>query len=440
MKGHHEAGVLTSGKHFPGHGDTSKDSHKTLPTVSLSSDRLKEVEFKPYRKLINNGLTSVMVAHLNVPSISEKGLPTSLSKDVIQNILKNDLDFKGLVVTDALNMKGVSEYSKDQNIDLMAFLAGHDILIISNDIPKGISSILSAYKKGLISEERLSHSVKKVLMAKYKVGLNNYRPVIIDELIQDLNKVEDVALNYEAFGKALTLLKNENQVLPLKSNTKLGHIALGDDSSNIFEKQLKIYGKIRPIKESSITDILNTTNDLDTIIVSFHRSNSTPYKAYNFSEKEISMISKLSEKKTVILDIFVKPYALLDIDHLKDIDAILVSYQNSDLSQQLSADAIFGAQSITGNLPVYISKSYPEGSGIQLSKLNRIGYALPAHLGFDPVLKNKIRLISESAIDSMMTPGIRTLVTRKGKIILDQAIGYHTYKKSSLFLERIFMI
>ena len=190
---------------------------------------------------------------------------------------------------------------------------------------------MSAYKKGLISEERLSHSVKKVLMAKYKVGLNNYRPVKIDGLIQDLNKVEDMALNYEAFGEALTLLKNENQVLPLNSNTNLGHIALGDDSSDIFEKQLKIYGKIRPIKKSNINDILNDTNDLDTIIVSFHRSNSTPYKAYNFSEKEISMISKLSDKKTVILDIFVKPYALLDIEHLKDFDAILVSYKNSDL-------------------------------------------------------------------------------------------------------------
>ena len=436
MKGHHEAGVLTSGKHFPGHGDTSKDSHKTLPTISLSSERLKEVEFKPYRKLINNGLTSVMVAHLDVPSISEKGLPTSLSEDVIQNILKNDLNFKGLVVTDALNMKGVSEFSKVKNIDLMAFLAGHDVLVISNDIPKGISSILSAYKKGLISEERLSHSVKKVLMAKYKVGLNNYRPVKIDGLIQDLNKVEDIALNYKAYGEALTLLKNKNQVLPLNSNVNVGHIALGEDSSNIFEKQLKIYGKIKTINESNITEILSTTSDLDTIIVSFHRSNTTPYKAYKFSEKEISIISKLSEKKTLILDIFVKPYALLDIDHLKDIDAILVSYQNSDLSQQLSADAIFGAQSITGNLPVYISKSYPEGSGIQLSKLNRIGYALPEHLGFDPVLKEKIRLISESAIDSMMTPGIRTLVTRKGKIILDQAVGYHTYKKKQPVLRK----
>ena len=122
------------------------------------------------------------------------------------------------------------------------------------------------------------------------------------------------------------------------------------------------------------------------------------------------MISKLSEKKTVIFDIFVKLYALLDIDHLKDIDAILVSYQNSDLSQQLSADAIFGAQSVTKNL--FTFQTYPEGSGIELSKLNRIGYALPEHLGFDPVFK-KIQQISKSAIDSMMTPGIRTLVRER---------------------------
>ena len=134
MKGHHEAGILTSGKHFPGHGDTAKDSHKTLPTINFSSERINKVELEPYRKLIKEGLSSIMVAHLNVPSISKEGLPTSLSKDVIQDILKDELDFKGLIVTDALNMKGVSEYSRVKNIDLAAFLAGHDILIISNDI------------------------------------------------------------------------------------------------------------------------------------------------------------------------------------------------------------------------------------------------------------------------------------------------------------------
>ena len=157
-----------------------------------------------------------MVAHLNIPSISKEGLPTSLSKDIIQGILKEEIGFKGLIVTDALNMKGVSQYSKYKNIDLAAFLAGNDILIISNDIPKGIKAILRAYSRGIVSEERLSYSVKKILKAKYKAGLNKYQPIDLSKLYSDLNTIEDEVLNYEAMGKALTLLKNENNLIPLK--------------------------------------------------------------------------------------------------------------------------------------------------------------------------------------------------------------------------------
>ena len=149
MKGHHEVGILTSGKHFPGHGDTSQDSHKTLPSINFSLERIKNIELAPYRKLISEGLSSVMVAHLDVPSISRKGLPTSLSKEVIQNILKEELDFKGLIVTDAMNMKGVTEYSKAENIDLTAFLAGHDIIIISNNIPRVLRLLKTHIKKEL---------------------------------------------------------------------------------------------------------------------------------------------------------------------------------------------------------------------------------------------------------------------------------------------------
>ena len=136
MKGHHQAGILTSGKHFPGHGDTSQDSHKTLPTIGFSAQRIDSIELAPYRSLIKEGLSSVMVAHLNIPSISNEGVPSSLSKDIIQGLLKDSLNFKGLIITDALNMKGVSEYSKVENIDLTAFLAGHDLLLISNDVGK----------------------------------------------------------------------------------------------------------------------------------------------------------------------------------------------------------------------------------------------------------------------------------------------------------------
>ena len=435
MKGHHEAGILTSGKHFPGHGDTSQDSHKTLPTVNFSSERIKKIELAPFRKLISAGLSSVMVAHLDIPSISKKGLPTSLSKKVIQNILKKELDFNGLVVTDAMNMKGVTEYSKVQNIDLTAFLAGHDIIIISNNIPQGIKAIKNAYYKGIVTDKRLSYSVKKILKAKYKVGLNRYKSVSTKNLIQDLNTAEDDFLIYEATGKSLTLLKNQNGILPLKKNKTYGHIILGDDFGISFKNQISKYSSIKSVEGFSASNILNQTSSLDTIIVSFHRSNKTPWMASNFSKKEIDIISILGKHKTLILDLFVKPYALGGLEGINGIDALVVSYQNSDISQKLSADAIFGSQQFVGKLPVNVSHSFREGDGIEIKYINNLGIASPSDLGFDPKKLKKIDNLAQVAIDSMMTPGMRVLVLRKGKKVYDKNFGYHTFKKKRPVLE-----
>lgn len=429
MKGHHEVGILTSGKHFPGHGDTSKDSHKTLPAVNFSSERIKTVELAPYRKLISEGLSSVMVAHLDIPSISSKGLPTSLSKAVIQKILKKELDFNGLVVTDAMNMKGVTEYSKDQNIDLTAFLAGNDIITISNNISEGIKAIKDAYNKGTLTDARLSHSVKKILKAKYKAGLNRFSSVNTKNLIRDLNTVEDDYLIYEATGKSLTLLKNKNGLLPLKKNLNYGHLSLGDDFGNSFKNRISNYANIISIEEFNTANILNKTAKIDTIIVSFHRSNKNPWMASNFSKEEIELVSILGKHKTLILDIFVKPYALEALEDIIGIDALIVSYQNSDISQKLSADAIFGTQQLVGELPVNVSPSFREGDGIEIKYINNFGFAFPSELGFDPKKMEKIDNLSKVAIDSLMTPGIRVLVSRKGKIVYDKNFGYHTYEK-----------
>ena len=435
MRGHHQSGILTTGKHFPGHGDTEQDSHKTLPKLALSSSRIKKIELEPYRQLISNGLSSVMVAHLNVPSITEEGLPTSLSKDVIQGILKNELGFKGLVVTDALNMKGVTEYLKGQNIDLTAFLAGHDILVISNNIPNGITAIKNAYKKGIVTEKRLSYSVKKILKAKYKAGLNHYKPVNTKDLIEDLNTVEDEALNYEAMSKALTLLRNDKQLLPLKDENTIGHITLGDASAEVFKNQLKKYGKIKEIIGVTPSNVLQNTASVDTIIVSFHRSNATPWKASNFSKEQVKIISKLAKNKILILDVFVKPYALEALKHIEGINALLMSYQNSDVAQKISADALFGAQTLTGRLPVNVSNSFQEGDGINLDAIHRLGFATPSFLGFDPYKLQKVDKLAQIAIDSMMTPGMRVLLIRKGKMIYDKCFGYHTYKKERFVME-----
>ena len=429
MKGHHDAGILTSGKHFPGHGDTSQDSHKTLPSIAFSSERIKGVELAPYRELIDAGLSSVMVAHLNVPSLTQKGLPTSLSKEVIQKLLIEEMGFKGLVVTDALNMKGVSDYAAVENIDLTAFKAGHDMLLISNDIPKGIRALVQAYKDGELTENRLSHSVKKVLKAKYKVGLATYSPVKTERLFEELNTPLDTLLYTEAMGKALTLLKNENNLLPLKGTTALGHLALGDASSTAFLTQLKKYGSIASLSGVTEANAFEKTVELDTLIISFHRSNETPWKASNFNREELNIIKKLAAKKTVLLDVFVKPYALKALEQIQGIDALLLSYQNSALSQKLSAAALFGAQQLSGRLPVNVSDSLQEGAGIDLDGTFRLGVATPAEVGFDPSLLAAVDQLAIQAIDSLMTPGMRILAARKGKIFYDKNFGYHTYKK-----------
>ena len=430
MLGHHDAGVLTSGKHFPGHGDTAQDSHKTLPTVAFSAARIDSVELSPYRDLINAGLSSVMVAHLNVPSITKEGLPTSLSKDVIQKILKSELGFNGLIATDALNMKGVSEYSEVKNIDLTAFMAGNDLLLISNDIPKGIEAIVRAYKKGEITDTRIAHSVKKVLKAKYKVGLAEYSPVNTNNLIEDLNTPLDIALYSESIGKALTLLQNKNKLLPLDGTGTVGHIALGDASSTAYENQLGRYQKITKLTGLNADNALEKSKGLDTLIVSFHRSNATPWKAADFNNEELRLIRKLASSKTLILNVFVKPYALQAIEGVEGIDALLLSYQNSEIAQQLSADALYGAQSLSGRLPVNVSNSWQEGAGIDLIGNVRLGFSSPAGVGMNEEKLNLVDALAIQAIDSMMTPGMQILAARKGKIFYQKNFGFHTYKKN----------
>ncbi|HSM62733.1 MAG TPA: glycoside hydrolase family 3 protein, partial [Gillisia sp.] len=231
MKGMHSEGILSSAKHFPGHGDTQTDSHKTLPTISFSQKRIEEIELYPYRKLIEEGVSSIMIAHLNVPALEEKqNSPSSISKAIVTDLLKEKMDFKGLIFTDALNMKGASNYKNPGEIDLAAFLAGNDILLISEDIPKAKIKIIEAYQEGLISEDRLAHSVRKILFAKYKAGLNNYKPVDTINLIQDLNTIQDQVLYEDLVENSITLIKNDMGILPLRNleTLKIAYVNFGD--------------------------------------------------------------------------------------------------------------------------------------------------------------------------------------------------------------------
>jgi beta-glucosidase-like glycosyl hydrolase/CubicO group peptidase (beta-lactamase class C family) len=431
MKGMQDAGVLANAKHFPGHGDTDQDSHETLPTISFDEKRIDSIELYPYRKLIEKGLSSVMVAHLNVPSLEPKtGYPSSLSKHIVTDILKDSLGFKGLIFTDALTMKGASNFSNPGDIDLAAFKAGNDVMLMSESVPLGIEKILKAYNDKEITEARLEHSVKKILMAKYKVGLNNYKPIGTYNLVNELNRLEDDLLYEELLENAITVVKNENDNLPLRrlENKNIAYVKLGDDDGSVFYNELKKYAKVHEISADNLDQLIGKLNNYNTVIVGFHKSNANPWKSYKFKDKELVWLYEIARTNNVILNVFAKPYALIDLKTTTNFESIMVSYQNSKIAQEKAAQLIFGAIPAKGQLPVSSGEEFKVGTGIELNAISRLSYGLPERVGMNSERLAKLDSVAQYAVSEEMTPGIQLLVARKGKIVYNKNFGKHTYK------------
>ena len=434
MRGQQEMNILSSAKHFPGHGDTSTDSHKTLPFISHDKKRILKTELKPFKTLINNGLESVMIAHLEVPSLEKtKGLPSTLSYSIVTSLLKNTLGFKGLIITDALEMKGLSNFKSKGNLDMLAFKAGNDVLLMSANVSEGIKAIVDEYNLGEISEERLSYSVKKILKAKYKVGLNNFLPISKSNIYNDLNSLENKLLNEELVEKAITVVKNNVNILPIKNlKNSIGYLNFGNDNYMAFFDELTKYSKIDNLDEIDILKTESTSfieSNYKTIIIGVHANSETPWKSYNLKKEEIIFINRISKKVNVILNIFGSPYMLNRFKNIKNINGIIISYQNSKVFQKKSAQLIFGAIESTGILPVSIGKLFSTGQGLELNKINRLSYGLPESVNLSSEKLNKIDSLAQIAIDSSMTPGVQILVAKDGKVIYDKNFGYLTYKK-----------
>lgn len=432
MRGMHRENVLSSAKHFPGHGDTEKDSHKTLPTIDFSRDRIYREELFPYRELINEGLSSVMVAHLNVPSLEEReNFPSSLSHAIVTGILKEELDFYGLVITDALNMKGVADFDEPGEIDLAAFLAGNDILLYSEDVPKASERIIRAYHDGLITEERLSHSVRKILSAKYKVGLNNYQPVEPDYIIEDLNSIRNDVLAHRLYEESMTVIKNDRSTLPIRDlkTSKIAYVHFGKDSGDPFFEQLNRYTQVDSVSAENLNELLDKLESYNLVVIGYHQSNASPWSGFKLDNREQTWLYEIARKNKVILNIFTRPYALLDLRTTANFEAIQVAYQNSVLGQQKAAQVIFGALEAKGKLPVSAGEEYPVGTGYKTRNLGRLSYGLPEHVGMNSYKLRRIDELVDKAIKEKMTPGLQVLVARKGKVIYERTAGHHTYEK-----------
>ncbi|WP_396192454.1 glycoside hydrolase family 3 N-terminal domain-containing protein [Flavobacterium sp.] len=430
MTGVQNQGVFATGKHFPGHGDTATDSHYSLPLVNFSRERLENVELYPYKRMFDEGLESVMVAHLNVPSLEVRPeVPTSLSYNVVTDLLKKEMAFDGLIFTDALNMKGASNFKKPGDIDLEALLAGNDILLFAENVPVAVEKITAAYNEGLVTDERLAYSVKKILHYKYKIGLNKYKPIDETNLMSDINPSSNVALQYELFENAITLLKNDNTILPIKElDKKIAYVKLGDDTNTKFLSTLKKYTDVTEVTSDNIDSLNVQLKNFDIVIVGFHKSDKA-WKKHDFTETELLWLQEIAKKNKVILDIFTKAYSLLPITTFDDIEGVIVSYQNGDIPQEVSAELIFGAIDAKGKLPVSINDFFKVNDGLSSEKINRIGFAAPENVGMSSSKLASIETIAKKAIDGKMTPGMQILVARKGKVIYQKSFGYHTYDK-----------
>lgn len=428
MNGIQGNGVFCTGKHFPGHGDTATDSHHALPTVNFSKERLDLVELYPYKRMFDEGLVSVMVAHLNIPSLEPiPNLPSSASYNVVTNLLQKELGFDGLIFTDGLAMKGAANFKGPGDLEIAVLLAGNDILLCPENVPVAVQKLEEAYNNNIITEERLAHSVKKILHYKYKAGLNHYKPIDMANIYNDLNPPQNDALHYQLYENAVTVLKNEKEILPIKElDQKIAYIKLGDDTNSTFISTLKKYTEITEVKDTNLDSLNKELKKFDKVIISFHKVNK-PWEKQEFTLTEMLWLKEIAKHNKVILDVFAKPYSLLSITDFDDIEGLVVSYQNSDISQVVSAELLFGAIDAKGKLPVSINNSFKVNDGLTTEKLNRLAFTAPENVNMNPAILSKIDAVAQKAIDGKMAPGMQVLVARKGNVIFQKSYGSQTY-------------
>lgn len=358
--------ILAAIKHFPGHGDTDKDSHLDLPVVSHNLERLEKIEIAPFKALMNKGIGGVMVAHLYVQSLeNEKGIPASVSKKIVTGLLKEKLGYKGLIITDALNMGAVANKFKAGELDAMAFKAGNDLMLFSQDVATGKKLIQKAIDNGEIQQNRVEESVKKILLTKYYLGLNQYNNINPENVNEDLNNASHSVLVQKMYANALTLIKDEKKLLPLDCKETYYYVPLEEAPYETFLNQLNL----------GTTVIFKNSNEINTIpanskvIVGFHKDNSTAYKPYKISDASKKILSDLTKNQNVILDVFGSPYALKDID-ISKVSTVLVSYENNDDAMKATANGILGQTKISGRLPVLVNDQLKFGLGMDVEAKN----------------------------------------------------------------------
>ncbi len=437
MRGLQDEHILATAKHFPGHGDTRLDSHQTLPQIGHDRTRLDSIELMPFRRCIDSGVTGIMVAHLYVPSLdSTPGQATSLSEKIVTLLLKEEMGFRGLVVTDALNMKAVSRFQKPGELEGKAAVAGNHILLMPPDIGKAISVIRREIKRGHITREALDDRVRKILAAKAWAGLSHYRPVPVKGIYDSLNHPSSRAIRSALVRSSLTLLINDSGIIPLRrlDTLRIAGLSIGPARPDAFREALALYTEIdhyhltEPDGPRVFEQMHQKLKDYNLIIVSLHGNTLRSENNYGIDLRKSAFVTELAREHNVVLSVFANPYALKAFDHPELFRALIMSCEDAGDFQQCAAQMVFGGIPAKGRLPVS-SGYFRAGSGKDTQSGFRLGYALPGEAGMDSRILQKIDSVATDAIGNKATPGCQILVARNGKVVYHKAFGHHTYAR-----------
>lgn len=436
MKGLQDEKILANAKHFPGHGDTDSDSHKTLPLINHSKERMDSLELYPFKQLIKQGLGSMMVAHLSIPAYdTTRNTASTLSKAVVNDLLKEQLQFKGLVFTDALNMKGVSKFFKPGEVDVKALLAGNDVLLFAEDVPLAIMAIKSAIDSGLVTQSEIDLRCKKILLTKKWVGLDKYKPVNVNNLYADLNNPTAYLINKKLAENYLTLLSNKDNIIPIKNldTLRIASVAVGPKQKDEFQKMLGSYTSIehfvidKDARKEEFDSLLKKLKPYNLVVVAISNTNSNPKKDFGTTPQQEYLLKLLRKQSRVVLNVFGNPYILTKFPEAEKVDAVLWSYEYNEFTQQLSAQLIFGGIPAKGKFPVTASPKFSLNTGITYASTTRVRFVSPAEMGINEKKLSMIDTLALKGIKENVYPGCQVLAIKDGKVFYNKAFGYHTY-------------
>lgn len=433
MRGMQSEHVLAVAKHFPGHGDTDADSHKTLPSVMHDRARLDAVELFPYRVMAKSGLGGVMVAHLNVPAIDASGKPTSLSP-IALDLLRKELGFDGLCFTDALNMQGVARDYRPGMVDLEAIKAGNDVLVFSENVKLAKTQIKEALNTGKLDIASIDASVARILLAKHWMSLAQKKHIETAQLKSQLIREKDQILNRNLFAAATTLLINKNKTLPVKelADLKIACVSAGTEVSAHFGEMLKKYTQVEYFEYSDARqeEIIAALAEYDYVILGIYTSNQNPWKSYKIADNIRRFTRRIGLQNKLIITLFASPYSLLNFPEARSAQALLVSYQNDRDAESVAAQIIFGALGASGRLPVSAGEPFEVGFGLNTQSIGRLGYHYPGAVGLDAATLARIDDIVKEAINQGATPGAQVLVARHGQVVYNKNFGYIDQRKN----------